>query len=83
MATADGFSPYPSNLTAVQFVAALKRAHNLDTTLADYTNVIKSATAPLYADVMTTGALWYNTSTNKLYRALLNTDLKIIVWFEV
>lgn len=83
MATADGYSPYPSNLTAVQFVSALKKAYALDNTLADYAFIAKSSSAPNYGNVHSTGELWYNTSTNKIYRAVLNTDLKIVMWFEV
>lgn len=80
MATLDGFAPYATGMTAREAVDALWAAKNLDDTGA---KLIKSDTAPVYANVKNELTFWYNTTTCKLYRAHLNTDDNIVIWFEV
>lgn len=80
MATLDGFAPYATGMTAREAVDALWAARNLTDTGA---KIIKSDTAPTYANVKNELTFWYNTSTNKLYRAHLNEDDNIVIWFEV
>lgn len=83
MATLDGYSPYPFGMTAAQVIAALRKAYVLDTTLGDYALIIKSDTSPIYDNVSTTGMFWYNTSTDKLYRAIKDSSITKVLWFEV
>lgn len=83
MATLDGYNPYPFGMTAQQVIQALKKGYVLDDTLTNYSQIFKSATAPEYDSVSNTESFWYNTSTDKLYRSVRNTDEQILLWFEV
>lgn len=83
MATQDGFSPYPINLTAAQSVAAIHRAHNLEETLAHYPFIAQTETPPTLETVKTSGEFWYCTKTAKLYRCYINETEGVILWFEV
>jgi hypothetical protein len=80
MATLDGFSPYSSGMTAKQAVQSLWNAYNINT---NYSKVISSPNPPAYQDVSNDCSFWYCTSTNKLYKGVRNTDLLLIMWFEV
>lgn len=79
MATLDGFAPYATGMTAKQAVQALWNAHNIGT---NYSKVISQPSAPSWQDVPNDCSFWYNTSTNKLYRAVRNTQ-GMLAWFEV
>lgn len=80
MATNDGYSPYPTGMTAKEATDALWNAKNMG---SNFCKVITQSSAPGYAEVPNDCSFWYNTSTNKLYRACRNTSLSMIVWFEV
>lgn len=80
MATLDGFAPYATGMTAREAVDALWSARNLESTGA---KLIKSETVPSYSNVKNELTFWYNTSTNKLYKARMNEDDRIVIWFEV
>lgn len=80
MATNDGYSPYPIGLTAAEAVAAIKRAHNLYIELSVYNGFRQSATPPAILTIKN-GDLWFNTTTEILYRA--NIDGTTLLWFEV
>lgn len=83
MATLDGYSPYPLDLTAKDAVAAIKRAHLLEETLKGYSSVYESDTPPNVAEVYNGSEFWLNTNTGRLYRGYKNSDLNIVVWFEI
>lgn len=83
MATLDGYNPYPIGLTAAETVAALKRAHVLETTLQEYGNVLESTTAPSVTEVYNHSTFWYNPDTGRLYRGYWNEESSIVVWFEI
>ena len=80
MATLDGFAPYATGMTAREAVDALWAAKNISTNGA---KIINSDTAPVFSDVSNEITFWYNTATNRLYRAHLNTTDNIVMWFEV
>ena len=80
MATNDGYSPFATGMSAKQAVQALWNAYNINT---NYSKVIRQSTAPNYSDVPNDCCFWYNTNTNKLYRCIRNTDLSLLMWFEV
>lgn len=80
MATLDGFAPYATGMTAREAVEALHAARNISTNGA---KIINSDTAPVFSDVSNEITFWYNTETNRLYRAHLNTTDNIVMWFEV
>ena len=78
MATNDGYSPYPLGLTAVQAVDAITRAHNLSTELLGYVKYTTGVTPPTGSKP---GDIWLNSTTGKLYRAMVEST--VLVWLEV
>ncbi len=80
MATQDGFSPYYTGMTAKQAVQALWNAHNIGT---NFSKIISQETPPGFSEIPNDCSFWYNTNTNKLYRAVRNSDQNILAWFEV
>jgi hypothetical protein len=80
MATNDGYSPYPIGLTASQSVEAIRRAYDLDVELEEYVKMIQSETPPAKS-TSKMGDLWYNITSQKIYRAYLEDN--ILVWIEV
>jgi len=77
MATNDGYQPYPTGLSASEFVAGVNRVINLDTELATKVTIFSSVDEPTTA---TDSDLWRNTSTGILYRATIEDG--ITFWFE-
>lgn len=80
MATLDGYAPYATGMTAREAVDALWAAKNISTTSS---TILYADDPPAYSAVKNDVTFWYNTSTNKLYRANLNNDLSIVIWIEV
>lgn len=80
MATNDGYSPYPTGMTARQAVQALWNAYNMGTNVC---KIVSQTNAPSYSEVPNDCSFWYNTTNNKLYRCARNDDLGMLAWFEV
>lgn len=80
MASLDKYSPYSTGMTAKQAVEALWNAYNSP---KNNCKIIRSASAPTLADINNDCSFWYNERNCKLYRAWRNTDLNILLWFEV
>lgn len=76
MANADGYTPYPINLTATQTVAAIMRAHNLEDSLVNYVQTHAGTSFP----VSPNNNDLYN-KDDVLYRA--SVDAGISLWIEV
>jgi hypothetical protein len=75
MATNDGYSPYPTGLTAAEIVTALGKASNLaDGAFVQFT---EAATAPLTPE---NGDKWHNTTTGLTYVAFV--EGATTVWLE-
>jgi hypothetical protein len=75
MATNDGYSPYPTGLTAAEIVTALDRASNLaDGTFVQFTEAATAPTTPKNGDK------WRNTTLNLTYVAFV--EGVTYVWLE-
>ena len=75
MATLDGYSPYPVNLTAEKTVAAIRRAFNLDEEFEGYIKRTVEDTPPsnpLFGDFYTDG--------DKKYEA--HVEGSNVLWIE-
>jgi len=93
MATADGYAPYPLNLTALQVKDAITRAFNLDTEFLGKVSYFDTPTPPALSALpnsIKTGDFWHDSSTgingDKLYQAKVdNSDAlnPVLVLFEV
>lgn len=75
MATLDGYSPYPIELTAEQSVYAIKRAWNLDSELINYIYRTIGSTAPAKPSF---GDYW--TNEDKVFRAYV--EGANVIWIE-
>jgi hypothetical protein len=75
MATNDGYSPYPTGLTAAEIVTALGKASNLaDGAFVQFT---EASTAP---PTPKNGDKWRNTTLNLTYIAFVESGTA--VWLE-
>lgn len=78
MATLDGYAPYPIGLTASQTVAAIIRAHNLDSEIGSLQDYYSQAAVPATSK---SGVIWRDTDSNKVFTSIIESG--VTVWFEV